>query len=106
MRPAYDLLYALVGHYRIFDAHERTHDHLYQLAIHLTAVGADRFSFLLSTLIQPKAFVTAFEKSREYVAELVRGIHETGLENFTTLVEEVFSKESFNAALAATGPGS
>ncbi len=102
MRSAYDLLYALVGHYRIFDAHERTRDHLYQLAIHLTAVGAESFSFLLSTLIRPEAFVTAFEKSREYTAELVRGIHETGLENFTTLVEEVFSEESFNAALAAT----
>jgi len=102
LRPAYDLLYALVGHYRLFDAHERTPDHLHELATHLTGVGIDRFSYLLSTLIRPEAFVTAFEKSREYVAELVRGIHEAGLENFTTLVEEVFSEESFNRALAAT----
>jgi succinyl-CoA synthetase alpha subunit len=102
LRPAYDLLYALVGHYRVFDAHERTPDHLHELVTHLTGLGADRFSYLLSTLIRPEAFVTAFEKSREYVAELVRGIHETGLENFTTLVEEVFSEESFNSALAAT----
>ncbi len=102
LRPAYDLLYALVGHYRIFDAQERTPDHLHELATHLTGVGVDRFSYLLSTLIRPEAFVTAFEKSREYVAELVRGIHEAGLENFTILVEEVFSEESFNSALAAT----
>jgi len=102
LRPAYDLLYALVGHYRLFDAQERTPDHLHDLATHLAGVGADRFSYLLSTLIRPEAFVTAFEKSREYVAELVRGIHETGLEGFTTLVEEIFSKESFNSALAAT----
>ncbi len=102
LRPAYDLLYALVGHYRIFDAHERTPDHLHELATHLMEVGPDRFSYLLSTLIRPEAFVTAFEKSREYVAELVRGIHEAGLENFTTLVEEVFSEEAFNAALEAT----
>ncbi len=102
LRPAYDLLYALVGHYRIFAAQERTPDHLHELATHLIGVGIDRFSYLLSTLIRPEAFVTAFEKSREYVAELVRGIHEAGLENFTILVEEVFSKESFNSALAAT----
>jgi len=102
LRPAYDLLYALVGHYRIFDAQRRTPDHLHELATHLTGVGTDRFSYLLSTLIRPEAFVTAFEKSREYVAELIRGIHEAGVENFTTLVEEVFGKESFNAALAAT----
>jgi len=102
LRPAYDLLYALVGHYRIFDAHQRTPDHLHELATHLAGVGIDRFSYLLSTLIRPEAFVTAFEKSREYVAELVRGIHEAGLENFTILVEEVFSEESFNSALAAT----
>jgi hypothetical protein len=102
LRPAFDLLYALVGHYRVFDAQQRTPDHFHELATHLAGVGADRFSYLLSTLIRPEAFVTAFEKSREYVAELVRGIHEAGLENFTTLVEEVFSEESFNAALAAT----
>jgi succinyl-CoA synthetase alpha subunit len=102
LRPSYDLLYALVGHYRIFDAQERTPDHLHELVTHLTGVGTDRFSYLLSTLIRPEAFATAFEKSREYLAELVRGIHEAGLENFTTLVEEVFSEESFNSALAAT----
>ena len=102
LRPAYDLLYGLAGHYRIFDAQERTPDHLHELVTHLTAVGIDRFSDLLSTLIRPEAFATAFGKSREYVAELVRGIHETGIENFTLLVEEVFSEESFNSALAAT----
>jgi hypothetical protein len=102
LRPAYDLLYALLGHYRIFAAHERTPDHLHELATHVAAVGVDRLSELLSTLIRPEAFVTAFEKSCEYVAELVRGIHEAGIENFSTLVEEVFSEESFNRALAAT----
>jgi succinyl-CoA synthetase alpha subunit len=102
LRPAYDLLYGLVGHYRIFDAQERTPDHLHDLATDLAGIGIDRFSYLLSTLIRPDAFVTAFEKSREYLAEMVRGIHETGLENFTILVEDVFSEASFNRALAAT----
>ena len=102
LRAAYDLLYDLVGHYRIFDAHERTPDHLHELATHLTALGVDRFSDLLSTLILPEAFSKGFAKSREYVAELVRGIHETGIENFTTLVEEVFGDEAFNKALATT----
>jgi succinyl-CoA synthetase alpha subunit len=102
LHAAYDLLYDLVGHYRIFDAHERTPDHLHELATHLTALGVDRFSDLLSTLILPEAFSKGFEKSREYVAELVRGIHETGIENFTTLVEEVFCHEAFNKALATT----
>ena len=44
----------------------------------------------------------AFGKSREYVAELVRGIHEIGIENFKGLVADVFGEESFNQALAAT----
>jgi succinyl-CoA synthetase alpha subunit len=102
LRPAYELLYDHLGHYRIFDAHRRTPDQLHALATHVAAVEVGRFSELLSTLIIPEAFVAAFEKSCEYVAELVRGIHETGIENFTTLVEELFSRESFNAALAAT----
>ena len=102
LRPAYDLLYGLVGHYRIFDAHARTPDHLHELTTHLAAVGVDPFSRLLSTLIRPEAFATAFAKSREYLAELVRGIREVGIANFTVLVEELFSEESFNRALAGT----
>jgi succinyl-CoA synthetase alpha subunit len=102
MRATYDLLYDLVGHYRIFDAHERTPEHLHELATHLTAVGIERFSELLSTTIRPDAFRTAFRKSREYVAELARGIHEIGIENFKGLVERVFSHEAYNQALAAT----
>jgi succinyl-CoA synthetase alpha subunit len=102
LRPAYDLLYGLVGHFRIFDAHERSADHLHELATHLAAVGVGRFSRLLTTLIRPEAFATAFEKSREYAAELVRGIREVGIRNFTVLVEELFSEEAFNSALAAT----
>jgi succinyl-CoA synthetase alpha subunit len=42
LRPAYDLLYGLVGHYRIFDAQERTADHLHDLATQLAGVGIDR----------------------------------------------------------------
>jgi len=102
LRDAYDLLYGLVGHYRIFDAHERTAEHLHDLATHLTAVGIDRFSELLSSTIRPDAFRVAFGKSREYVAELARGIHEIGIENFKGLVANVFSEESFNKALATT----
>ncbi|MHC4506307.1 MAG: hypothetical protein ACYTFI_23680, partial [Planctomycetota bacterium] len=102
LRPSYDLLYGLVGHYRIFAAQQRTPHHLHELAMQLAALGVERFSELLSTLIQPEAFVTAFEKSREYAAELVRGIREVGIEDFKTLVEELFSEESFNRALAAT----
>jgi succinyl-CoA synthetase alpha subunit len=102
LRPAYDLLYDQVGHYRIFDAHERTPDHLHELATHLVTLGVERFSEILSTWIRPEAFATAFEKSREYVAELVRGIHETGIEKFAFLVDELFSKEAFNEALTAT----
>jgi len=102
LRAAYYLLYGLVGHYQIFDAHERSAEHLHGLVTHLTAVGVDRFSYLLSTLIRPDAFITAFEKSREYVAELVRGIHEIDIDNFRDLVVDVFSEESFNEALAAT----
>jgi len=102
LRAAYDLLYDLVGHYRIFDARERTPDHLHELATYLTALGAERFSELLSTLILPEAFAQAFGKSREYVAELLRGIFEAGVEDFTTLVQDVFGKEAFNRALAAT----
>jgi succinyl-CoA synthetase alpha subunit len=102
LRPAYDLLYDLVDHYRIFDAHERTPDHLHELATHLAALGVERFSELLSSLIRPEAFATAFTKSREYVAELVRGIREAGIENFTILVEELSGEEAFNKALATT----
>jgi succinyl-CoA synthetase alpha subunit len=102
LRPAYDLLYELVGHYRIFDAQERTSVHLHELATHVVAVGVDRFSELLSSVIRPESFVAAFQKSREYAAELVRGIHEVGSENFSGLVRELFGEEPFNRALAAT----
>jgi succinyl-CoA synthetase alpha subunit len=102
LQPAYHLLYDLLGHYRVFDAHARTPDHFHELAGHVAAVGVDCFSQLLSTLIRPEAFVTAFHKSREYVSELVRGICEIGLDNFTILVKEVFGEESFNTALATT----
>jgi succinyl-CoA synthetase alpha subunit len=102
LRAAYDLLYGLVGHYQIFDAHQSTPQNLHELATHLAALGVERFSELLSTLIRPETFAKAFEKSREYLAELVRGIHEIGSENFATLVEEIFGEEAFNKALAAT----
>ncbi len=102
LRSAYDLLYGLVGHYRIFNAHEQTIHHLHELMTHLVTVGVDRFLDVLSTTIHPGAFVIAFEKSREYTAELVRGIHEIGIENFKDLVTTVFGEESFNDALAAT----
>jgi succinyl-CoA synthetase alpha subunit len=102
LRAAYDLLYNLVGHFRIFDAHESTPYHFHELATHLAALGVERFSELLSTLILPEAFAKGFEKSREYVAELVRGIREAGIENFKTLVQDVFSQEAFNKALATT----
>jgi len=102
LRPAYDMLYGLVGHFRIFDAHERSAEHLHELTLHLRAIGVDRFSELLSSTIRPDAFVVAFEKSREYVAELARGIHEVGVENFKGLTAGLFSEESFNRALATT----
>jgi succinyl-CoA synthetase alpha subunit len=102
LRAAYDLLYDLVGHYRIFDANERTPHHFHELATHLAALGVEQFSELLSTLILPEAFAEGFRKSREYVAELVRGICEAGVDNFTILVQDVFSREAFNKALAAT----
>jgi succinyl-CoA synthetase alpha subunit len=102
LRPAYDLLYRLVGHYRLFDAQQRTPEHLHELTVHLTAIGVDRFSELLSSTIQPEAFVAAFEKSREYLAELARGIHEVGVANFEGLVNSIFSEASFNRALAST----
>jgi succinyl-CoA synthetase alpha subunit len=102
LRPAYNLLYELVGHYRVFDAHERTPKHLHELATHVATVGADRFSELLSSVIRPESFVAAFQKSREYVAELVRGIHEVGSETFSGLVRDLFGEEPFNRALAAT----
>jgi succinyl-CoA synthetase alpha subunit len=102
LRAAYDLLYDLVGHYRVFDAHESTPYHFHELATHLAALGVEQFSELLSTLILPEAFAEGFGKSREYVAELVRGICEAGIENFTILVQDVFSREAFNKALAAT----
>jgi succinyl-CoA synthetase alpha subunit len=102
LRPAYDLLYGLVGHYRLFDAHERTPDALHDLTMHLTAIDVDRFSELLASAIRPEAFVAAFEKSREYVAELARGIHEVGVANFRGLLSDVFGEASFNRALATT----
>ncbi len=102
LREPYDLLYELVGHYRIYDAQEHMPHHLHELATHLATLGAKRFTELLTTLILPEAFNKAFSKSREYVAELIRGINETGVENFTTLVDQLFGKDAFNAALAAT----
>jgi succinyl-CoA synthetase alpha subunit len=102
LRAAYDLLYGLVGHYRLFDAHTHTATHLHELATHLTEIGSDRFRELLSTTIWPDAFIEAFEKSREYVAELARGIHEIGIENFKGLVAGLSGEESFNRALATT----
>ncbi|MFQ5382325.1 MAG: hypothetical protein ACE5EF_12010, partial [Dehalococcoidia bacterium] len=102
LRPSFDLLYELVGHFRLFDAQRRTPEHLHELATHLAGLDPERFSELLSTLIRPDAFVAAFEQSREYTAELVRGIREVGVEDFTTLVTDLFSEESFNQALAAT----
>jgi succinyl-CoA synthetase alpha subunit len=102
LRHAYDLLYDLVGHFEISEAHRHTADQLHDLAVHLARVGVQRFSELLSTLIRPDAFAAGFHKSREYVAELIRGIHEIGIPNFSLLVEELFSRESFNQAMAAT----
>jgi succinyl-CoA synthetase alpha subunit len=102
LRAAYDLLYGLVGHYRIFDAHQCSADHLHELVTHLSAIGSDRFSELLASTIRPDAFTAAFEKSREYLAELARGIHEIGIENFKGLLASVFGEESFNRALAIT----
>jgi len=102
LRPAYDALYDLVGHYRMFDAHERNPDHLHDLVTQLGALGVDRFGRLLSTLIRPEAIVSAFEKSREYVARLVRGICEAGVDHFAILVREVFSEAAFNSALSVT----
>jgi succinyl-CoA synthetase alpha subunit len=102
LRAPYDLLYDLVGHYRIFNAHEQTAHHLHELMTHLLTVGIDRFVELLSTTLHPDAFVMAFEKSREYTAELIRSIHEIGIENFRDLVTTVFGEDPFNRALAAT----
>lgn len=102
LRAAYDLLYDIVGYYRIFDAHEHTADHLHELMTHLVTLGADRFLDLLSDIIERDAFAAAFGKSREYAAELIRGIHEIGIENFKDLVTTLFGARSFNAALAAT----
>jgi len=102
LRPAYDLLYGLVGHYRVFAAHCEKVQHLQELLSHLATVGVDRFVDLLSTTIEPDAFVKAFEKSREYTAELLRGIHEIGIENFRKLVASVFGQRPYNEALAVT----
>jgi hypothetical protein len=102
LRASYDLLYGLVGHNQIFDAHEHAPDHLHSVVSYLAAIGVDHFSDLLSGVIWPEAFITAFEKSREYAAELVRGIHEIGIENFKGLVASVFSEASFNQALRTT----
>ncbi|MBW2264357.1 MAG: hypothetical protein JRG91_20520, partial [Deltaproteobacteria bacterium] len=102
LRTAYDLLYGLVGHYWIFNAHEKTAHHLHELMTHLVTLGVDPFLDLLSSSIHRDAFVTAFKKSREYTAELIRGIHEIGINNFKDLVASVFGEKSYNSALAAT----
>ncbi|MBN1609475.1 MAG: HD domain-containing protein [Polyangiaceae bacterium] len=101
-RIAYAIVYGLVGHYRLYAAHERTPAHLLELVNALHELGVEAFTALLGSTIQPGAFVAAFEKSREYLADLLRGIREIGVAGFTELVSDVLSEEAFNAALRAT----
>jgi succinyl-CoA synthetase alpha subunit len=101
-RGAYAILYGLVGHYRLYAAHERAPAHLLELVSALHELGVESFRALLGSIIRPQAFVAAFEKSREYLGDLLRGILEIGVADFIRLVSDVLSEASFNAALQAT----
>ena len=99
---AFELLYGMVGHFRLYQGHAETPDHLHALMVHITGIGVEEFEGLLDTLIFRDAFRSGFERSREYVAEMARGIREIGVKQFGMLVNDVLSVDSFNKALAAT----
>jgi hypothetical protein len=102
LRPAFELLYDLVGPYPFHLARARHPDHLRDLITYLYDLEIDRVRALLEEPIGADAFVAGFNKSVEYIAKLMRGIKEIGPGDFTELVDTLLTRPVFNQALATT----